>query len=104
MLSCGARIAAYAVDDDQLFRTSTDLPASFAAMAGPATYSTVYTAADKAGTTMSCTEAWDAIQTRLSDASSFDAYAAQICQRSGYDTNDANQLTRCKSQLGEMGR
>jgi conjugal transfer mating pair stabilization protein TraG len=30
---------------------------------------------DKAGTTMSCTEAWDAIQTRLSDASSFDDYA-----------------------------
>jgi conjugal transfer mating pair stabilization protein TraG len=95
--------SAYAVDDDQLFRTSTDLPASFAAMAGPATYSTVYTAADKAGTTMSCTEAWDAIQTRLSDASSFDDYASQICQRSGYDTTDANQLTRCKSQLGEMG-
>jgi conjugal transfer mating pair stabilization protein TraG len=78
-----ARGSAYAVDDDQLFRTSTDLPASFAAMAGPATYSTVYTAADKAGTTMSCTEAWDAIQTRLSDASSFDDYASQICQRSG---------------------
>jgi conjugal transfer mating pair stabilization protein TraG len=36
---------AYQVDDDQLFRTSTDLPASFAAMAGPATYSTVYSAA-----------------------------------------------------------
>jgi conjugal transfer mating pair stabilization protein TraG len=73
-------------------------------MAGPATYSTVYSASNKAGTTMSCTEAWDAIQTRLSDASSFDAYAAQVCQRSGYDTNDANQLTRCKSQLGEMGQ
>jgi conjugal transfer mating pair stabilization protein TraG len=45
--------AAYGVDDDQLFRTSTDLPASFAAMAGPATFSTVYTAADKGGTTVS---------------------------------------------------
>lgn len=95
--------SAYNVDDDQLFRTSTDLPASFAAMAGPATYSTVYTAADKGGTTMSCTEAWSAIQTRLSDASLFDDYAKQVCQRTGYDVSDANQLTRCKSQLGEMG-
>ncbi|MDE1917893.1 MAG: conjugal transfer protein TraG N-terminal domain-containing protein [Sphingomonadales bacterium] len=96
--------SAYNVDDDQLFRTSTDLPASFAAMAGPATYSTVYTSANKAGTTMSCIEAWDAIQTRLNDASLFDDYAKQVCQRTGYDTGDANQLTRCKSQLGEMGQ
>src|SRR3546814_10789963 len=29
--------AAYGVDDDRLFRTATDLPAAFAAMAGPAT-------------------------------------------------------------------
>src|SRR3546814_2113366 len=42
--------AAYGVDDDRLFRTATDLPAAFAAMAGPATFSTVYTAADKGGT------------------------------------------------------
>ena len=33
-----ARVSpAYGIDDDQLFRTSTDLPASFAEMAGPAT-------------------------------------------------------------------
>src|SRR3546814_10055819 len=44
--------AAYGVDDDRLFRTATDLPAAFAAMAGPATFSTVYTAADKGGTTV----------------------------------------------------
>lgn len=95
---------AYNVDDDQLFRTSTDLPASFAAMAGPATYSTVYTAADKAGTTVSCSEAWDAIQSRLNDSTLFDDYAKQVCQRTGYDASDAGQLTRCKSQLGEMGQ
>lgn len=95
--------SAYAVDDDQLFRTSTDLSASFAAMASPATYSTVYTSANKGGTTMSCTEAWDNIQTRLSDSALFDDYAREVCQRTGYDVTDANQLTRCKSQLGEMG-
>jgi conjugal transfer mating pair stabilization protein TraG len=70
---------AYQVDDDQLFRTSTDLPASFAAMAGPATYSTVYSAADKAGTTVTCAEAWDAIQARLSEPALFDDYAKQVC-------------------------
>ena len=57
--------AAYGIDDDQLFRTSTDLPASFAAMAGPATFSTVYTEADKGGTTVSCTDAWTHISDRL---------------------------------------
>ena len=56
-----ARISpAYGVDDDQLFRGTTDLPAAFAAMAGPATFSTVFTSADKAGTTMSCQEATSA--------------------------------------------
>src|SRR3546814_7194575 len=58
--------AAYGVDDDRLFRTATDLPAAFAAMAGPATFSTVYTAADKGGTTVSCDEAWQHISTALS--------------------------------------
>jgi conjugal transfer mating pair stabilization protein TraG len=99
-----ARVSpAYGVDDDQLFRTTTDLPAAFAAMAGPATFSTVYSNADKGGTTMSCSDAWDNIQTRLSDPNLFDAYSAQVCQRTGYDIADAGQLTRCRSQLGQMG-
>lgn len=100
-----ARVStAYGVDDDQLFRTATDLPASFAAMAGPATFSTVYTAADKGGTTVSCTEAWDHIQSRLSDPVLFDDYATQVCQRTGYDVANAAQLARCRSRLGDMGQ
>ena len=100
-----ARVSpAYGVDDDQLFRTTTDLPASFAAMAGPATFSTVYTAADKGGTTMSCQEAWDNIQARLADPTLFEGYTAQVCQRTGYDIGDAAQLARCRSRLGDMGQ
>ncbi|MBO9379513.1 conjugal transfer protein TraG [Sphingomonas histidinilytica] len=99
-----ARVSsAYGVDDDQLFRTSTDLPASFAAMAGPATFSTVYTASDKGGTTVSCTESWDHIQSRLSDPTLFDDYAKQVCQRTGYNVHDSAQLSRCRSRLDEMG-
>src|SRR3546814_515475 len=38
-----ARVSpAYGIDDDQLFRTTNDLPAAFAAMTGPATFSTVF--------------------------------------------------------------
>ncbi|MBB6122866.1 conjugal transfer protein TraG N-terminal domain-containing protein [Sphingobium subterraneum] len=100
-----ARVSpAYGVDDDQLFRTSTDLPASFAAMAGPATFSTVYSAADKGGTTMSCEQAWTYIQTQLSNPALFDGYTTQVCQRTGYDVTDASQLARCRSHLGEMGQ
>ena len=100
-----ARVSAsYPVDDDQLFRTSTDLPAAFAAMAGPATFSTVYTAADKGGTTVSCTEAWDHIHTRLSDPTLFEGYTRQVCERTGYDVSDAAQLARCRSRLGDMGQ
>lgn len=99
-----ARVSsAYGVDDDQLFRGSTDLPASFAAMAGPATFSTVYTASDKGGTTVSCSDAWDHINTRLSDPDLFNAYAEQVCQSSGYDVADANQLARCRARLGQLG-
>ncbi|MDO6415454.1 conjugal transfer protein TraG N-terminal domain-containing protein [Sphingomonas sp. BIUV-7] len=96
--------AAYGVDDDRLFRTASDLPAAFAAMAGPATFSTVYTAADKGGTTVSCSDAWAHISERLSDPALFDAYSAQVCQRTGFDVTQAVQLTRCRAQLGELGQ
>jgi conjugal transfer mating pair stabilization protein TraG len=99
-----ARVSpAYGIDDDQLFRTSTDLPASFAAMAGPATFSTVFTAADKGGTTVSCNEAWEHIADRLSDPAVFEGYSAQVCQRTGYDIDKPDQLARCRSNLSEMG-
>lgn len=95
--------AAYGVDDDRLFRTATDLPAAFAAMAGPATFSTVYTAAAKGGTTVSCDEAWQHISTRLSDPNLFDGYSSHVCARTGFDVTRADQLARCRSQLGAMG-
>src|SRR3546814_18236829 len=85
-----------------MFRTSTYLPASFAAMAGPATFSTVYTEADKGGTTVSCTDAWTHISDRLSDPVLFDNYTSQICARTGYDTGNDHQMTRCRQPLGEM--
>lgn len=96
--------AAYGVDDDQLFRTSEDLPAAFAAMAGPSTFSTVFTEADKGGTTVSCNEAWTHISGRLSDPTLFDGYSRQVCARTGYNVDDANQLTRCRSRLGDLGQ
>ena len=100
-----ARVSpAYGIDDDKLFRTATDLPAAFAAMAGPATFSTVFTSADKAGTTMTCEEAWSHIATRLSEPALFDGYSRQVCMRTGYDIANAAQLARCRTNLGEMGQ
>ncbi|HKX80215.1 MAG TPA: conjugal transfer protein TraG N-terminal domain-containing protein [Novosphingobium sp.] len=100
-----ARVSpAYGVDDDQLFRTATDLPAAFAAMAGPSTFSTVYTASDKGGTTVSCTDAWTHIADRLSDPNLFEDYTRQVCARTGFDVSNAAQMTRCRQQLGEMGQ
>jgi len=96
--------AAYGVDDDKLFRTTTDLPAAFQAMAGPATFSTVYTAIDKGGTTKSCDEAWAYISGQLSDPALFDDYSRQVCSRTGFDVTNAAQLERCRSQLGDMGQ
>ena len=99
-----ARVSpAYGIDDDQLFRTTTDLPAAFAAMAGPATFSTVFTASDKGGTTVSCTEAWAHISSRLSDPGLFDDYSRRVCERTGYDPSKASQLQRCRSNLGALG-
>lgn len=95
--------AAYGVDDDRLFRTATNLPAAFAAMAGPSTFSTVYTAADKGGTTVSCEEAWQHISNRLSDPTLYDGYSRQICTRTGFDVSRPDQLNRCRSQIGELG-
>lgn len=100
-----ARVSpAYGIDDDKLFRTTTDLPQAFAAMAGPSTFSTVYTAADKGGTTVTCNEAWEHISTRLSEPGLFDQYVAQVCTRTGYDVTNAAQLQRCRSNIGELGQ
>lgn len=96
--------AAYPIDDDTLFRTTTDLPAAFAAMAGPATFSTIYTETDKGGTTVSCTDAWTHISGRLSDPALFDDYTRQVCARTGFDIGNTQQLARCRSQLGDMGQ
>src|SRR3546814_13251307 len=84
-------------------RTATDLPAAFAAMAGPATFSTVYTAADKGGTTVSCDEAWQHISIALSDPALFDDYSRQVYTRTGFDVTHPDQPNRCRSQLGKMG-
>jgi conjugal transfer mating pair stabilization protein TraG len=98
-----ARVSpAYGVDDDQLFRASTDLPTAFAAMAGPSTFSTVFTASDKGGKTVSCQEAWTHIADRLSDPVIFESYSAQVCERSGYDITKPDQLARCRTNLGQM--
>src|SRR3546814_14299929 len=72
-------------------------------MAGPATFSTVFTATDKGGTTVSCTEAWTHISGRLSDPALFDDYSRQVCERTGYDVSNAAQLQRCRSNLGALG-
>jgi len=99
-----ARVSsAYGVDDDKLFRTAADLPSAFAAMAGPSTFSTVYTQADKGGTTMSCEAAWTHISSRLSDPTLFDAYSRQVCLRTGYRIADAQQMARCREKLGALG-
>jgi conjugal transfer mating pair stabilization protein TraG len=100
-----ARVSpAYGVDDDKLFRTATDLPAAFAAMAGPATFSTVFTQADKGGTTVSCEEAWTHIAGRLSDPNLFERYSRQVCRQSGFNIERPPQLARCREQLGAMGQ
>jgi len=100
-----ARVSpAYAVDDDLLFHTATDLPAAFAAMAGPSTFATVYTADDKGGTTMTCEAAWAHIADRLSDPDLFDGYSRQVCMRTGFDTVSPPQMQRCRSELGTVSR
>lgn len=100
-----ARVSsAYGVDDDKLFRTATDLPAAFAAMAGPSTYSTVYTQADKGGRTVSCTESWAHISSRLSDPTLFDTYIRQVCLKTGVRVAIAPQMARCREQLGAVGQ
>ena len=99
-----ARVSpAYGVDDDMLFRTSNDLATAFAAMAGPATFSTVYTATDKAGSSMSCTDAWGYIAGQLSDPARFDAYSNQVCARTGFDVTKPDQLNRCRQQIDALG-
>ncbi len=99
-----ARVSpAYAIDDEKLFRTATDLPTAFAAMAGPSTFSTVYSAANKGGTTMSCEEAWSHISTRLSEPELFETQTKRACRATGFHFASPPQKARCTEQLGALG-
>ncbi len=99
-----ARVSpAYAIDDDKLFRTAIDLPTAFAAMAGPSTFATVYSSANKGGTTMSCEEAWNHISTRLSDPELFVTQTKRACRATGFLFDSPPQKTRCTEQLGALG-
>src|SRR3546814_15997591 len=46
----------------------------------------------------------DVCSSDLSDPVLFDNYTSQICARTGYDTGNAQQMTRCRQQLGAMGQ
>lgn len=85
-----------------LKRGASDLKTEFAKYNHPTLYTTIYTAANSAGTTMSCKDAWTNLNTRL-DAAQLAEMKEIACDRAGFDSSVAAQKARCFERFDNLG-
>ena len=91
------------VDENELKHTSTDLFDTFEKFASDGNPTIVYSEGNKAGETMSCTEAWETISTEINDVEYFNQWKEQACAQSGYDVSNAAVLGRCEDNMDTLG-
>jgi hypothetical protein len=95
----------YNVDEQELMRNTNDLVATMAKMAGDATFSVVYSAANKVGVTMTCRDAWVAVlQPALTNVNTYTNSVNAACNKAGFDPTDAAQLVACNATVDKIGR
>lgn len=93
---------AYPITNQVVYRTTRD-PVNdiMAELTSPSIYTISYLdTADKAGDTVTCTDAWTRLSGRLLDPDTFEGQTRALCGRAGFNPNDAGQLVACKEVLG----
>ncbi len=81
---------------DELANNTDDTPL-FAEAANPAIDTVFYSVGDSQGTTMTCQDAWTAIENAIGPDATFDGDINNICAQSGYDPTIPAELQQCKS-------
>lgn len=93
----------YNFDLNQLKSGTTNLFALLAELRSPADFTEWYDTANKGGIPVSCEVAWDTyLQPALSTVANYGAMLNTVCQKSGFNPTDANQLARCQTLLGQQ--
>lgn len=87
------------ISDATLKRGTDDLRTVLAGMALPALTTLVFDAANKAGDSQTCKDAWDnTIQPAMSDPT-FLTVEKELCKKVGFDADTGMELTRCRQRM-----
>lgn len=85
---------------DELRKTSTNLVSSLAKGINPANFTTVFDPAlNPAGEAMTCTDAWNNIQTRLANDANFKDNLVPACGEMGFNPSNMAELNTCTEKL-----
>ncbi|HPL63782.1 MAG TPA: conjugal transfer protein TraG N-terminal domain-containing protein [Syntrophales bacterium] len=86
---------------EQIKNQATDFTAIWSEAANPAVFTVFYNDMYKTGTTMSCRDAWAALQADLNAPASYDRALRQICPVIGFNVDDMSQYLRCRDLIGD---
>ena len=84
---------------DDLRNTSTDFLVNLAQAVNPSVYTVYYDATNPAGTSMTCTQAWNNLRPIYATASNYDEAIKKVCSKAYYDPNSATELATCRNQI-----
>lgn len=101
-------VAGYAFDLESIKSGTVNLRNELSNIKSPSVFTIYFSAANKAGDSMSCTEAWDDnLSPQLVAGGLYDEYIADICSQSGFDVGDAAvsaaQTARCSAIIEDTG-
>ncbi len=103
-LPAAESLASYSFDLKQLKSDTADIKAELAKLVNPSVFTTMYSTADKVGSVMSCTDAWNGhLNPTLNSAALYEEYVEHVCAQSGFAIHAPGegvmQMNRCKTIL-----
>lgn len=99
---CGTRALGQSTSGNwgqDLMHNSEDLAGDFAKWTNNVLTVVYYPAGNDQGVTLTCKAAWDAMNARMSNISTFDPYIDSVCRQVGMNPADATQRGRCMSLM-----
>ena len=87
------------VSVNQLKSRSVNFLDDFSLAQNPAIYTVFYDEDNRAGKTMTCTEAWTKINKYMTNPVHFAQMIKTTCSRSGFDTIWSNEINRCRETI-----
>ena len=83
-----------------LFYTTNNIMTELEKLRNPADFTVYTTASDKKGLTLTCEQAWDNyLKPYLLTGVNYDEPLLSVCKKSGFNVNEAAEITRCKESL-----